>query len=108
MKVQRRSPLEVVVQLCAEPVTLHRPSVDVMMTSVAQVFPGRAIGVILTGMGQDGLEGMIAIKASKGRTIAQDEASCVVYGMPKAVVDSGVADKVVPLDKIAGEIANMV
>jgi two-component system chemotaxis response regulator CheB len=108
LKVARRNTFEVVVTLSAEPVTLHMPSVDVMMTSVAQVFPARVIGVILTGMGHDGMEGMAAIKKANGRTIAQDEATCVVYGMPKAVVDSGMADKVVPLEKIAGEIANMV
>jgi two-component system chemotaxis response regulator CheB len=108
LKVARRNTLEVVVTLSAEPVTLHMPSVDVMMASVAQVFPARVIGVILTGMGHDGMEGMAAIKKANGRTIAQDEATCVVYGMPKAVVDSGMADKVVPLEKMAGEIANMV
>ena len=108
LKVARRNTLEVVVKLSGEPVTLHMPSVDVMMTSVAQVFPERVIGVILTGMGHDGMAGMAAIKKANGRTIAQDEATCVVYGMPKAVVDSGMADKVVPLEKIAGEIANMV
>jgi len=59
-------------------------------------------------MGNDGHDGMKAIKAAQGRTIAQDEASCVIYSMPKGVVDSGLADKIVPLDKIAGEIANMV
>ena len=108
MKVGRRNAVEVVLTLSTEPAMLHMPSVDVMMTSVAQVFHERAIGVILTGMGQDGMEGMKAIKVSRGRTIAQDETSCVIYGMPKAVVDSGVVDKIVPLDKIAGEIANMV
>ena len=108
MKVGRRNALEAVLTLSTEPAMLHMPSVDVMMTSVAQVFHERAIGVILTGMGQDGMEGMRAIKVSRGRTIAQDETSCVIYGMPKSVVDSGVVDKIVPLDKIAGEIANMV
>jgi len=95
-------------EIRASTVTLHMPSVDVMMTSVAQVFSRRAVGVILTGMGNDGHDGMKAIKAAQGRTIAQDEASCVIYSMPKGVVDSGLADKIVPLDKIAGEIANMV
>lgn len=108
MRVARGSAAEVAVRLSAEPVTLHMPSVDVMMTSVAQVFSGRAVGVILTGMGNDGHDGMKAIKAAHGRTIAQDESSCVIYSMPKGVVDSGLADKIVPLDKIAGEIANMV
>ncbi len=108
MRVARGGAAEVAVRLSAEPVTLHMPSVDVMMTSVAQVFSGRAVGVILTGMGNDGHDGMKAIKAAHGRTIAQDESSCVIYSMPKGVVDSGLADKIVPLDMIAGEIANMV
>jgi two-component system, chemotaxis family, protein-glutamate methylesterase/glutaminase len=108
IKVARRNTLETVVKLSAEPVTLHMPSVDVMMMSAAQIYPERVIGVILTGMGYDGMEGMAAIKKANGRTIAQDEATSVVYGMPKAVVDSGTADKIVPLDQIAGEIANMV
>ncbi|GMV52085.1 MAG: chemotaxis response regulator protein-glutamate methylesterase [Nitrospira sp.] len=86
----------------------HAPSVDIMLQSVAAVYEERSIGVILTGMGHDGLEGMKAIKAAKGRTIAQDEASSVVYGMPKAVVESGCADKVVSLSKVVGEIMNMV
>lgn len=87
---------------------LHAPSVDVMLKSVAEVYGERGVGVILTGMGQDGLEGARALRGAKGRLIAQDEASCVVYGMPKAVVDAGIADKVVPLPLIAGEIINMV
>ena len=76
--------------------------------SVAALYGERSIGVILTGMGHDGLEGMKAIKAAKGRTVAQDEASSVVYGMPKAVVEAGCADKVVSLSKVVGEIMNMV
>ena len=87
---------------------LHAPAADVMLQSVAELYGERGIGVILTGMGHDGLEGMKAIKASKGRTIVQDEKTCIVYGMPKAVVDAGCADKVVPLPHIVGEILNMV
>nr|MBI3614265.1 response regulator [Nitrospirota bacterium] len=87
---------------------LHAPSVDIMMQSVAEIYSGRGIGVILTGMGHDGLEGMKAIKGAKGRTVAQDEATCVVYGMPKAVVDGGYADKIVPLSHVAGEVMNMI
>jgi two-component system chemotaxis response regulator CheB len=79
-----------------------------MMNSVAELYSGRGIGVILTGMGHDGCEGMRAIKGTKGRTIAQNEATCTVYGMPKAVVDAGLADKVVPLSHIAGEVLNMI
>jgi two-component system chemotaxis response regulator CheB len=108
MRAVKKSFLEIGVALSAEPPMLHTPSVDVMLESVAQAFSGRAVGVILTGMGHDGQQGMKAIKAANGRTIAQDEATCVVYGMPKAVVDNGLADKIVPLENIAGEIANMV
>lgn len=86
----------------------HAPSVDIMLQSVAALFGERSIGVILTGMGHDGLEGMKAIKAAGGRTVAQDEASSVVYGMPKAVVEAGCAEKVVPLSNVVGEILNMV
>ncbi len=87
---------------------LHAPAADIMLQSVAALYGERGIGIILTGMGHDGLEGMKAIKASKGRTIAQDEKTCIVYGMPKAVVEAGCADKVVPLPHIVGEVLNMV
>jgi two-component system, chemotaxis family, protein-glutamate methylesterase/glutaminase len=86
----------------------HAPSADIMLQSVAALYGERSIGVILTGMGHDGVEGMKAIKAAKGRTVAQDEASSVVYGMPKAVVEAGCAEKVVSLSKVIGEIMNMV
>ncbi|HIJ60025.1 MAG TPA: chemotaxis response regulator protein-glutamate methylesterase [Nitrospirae bacterium] len=87
---------------------IYRPSVDAMMLSVAELFPGRALGVILTGMGNDGCKGLIALKKTGGRVFAQNEETCVVYGMPRAVVDAGIADKVLPIDEIAGEIINSV
>jgi two-component system chemotaxis response regulator CheB len=87
---------------------IYKPSVDELMLSVVDNFSGHVLGVILTGLGNDGLKGMKQIKNSGGRTIAESEASCVVYGMPKAVVDSGIADKIVPVDEIAGEIINSV
>lgn len=90
------------------PDLIYRPSADVMMLSVAEVFPGRALGVILTGMGNDGEKGMRAIRASGGRTLAQNEETCVVYGMPKAAVDAGVVDREVPLAEVVGEIVNAV
>ncbi len=79
----------------------HRPSVDVLFRSVAQEFGAKAIGVLMTGMGEDGAEAMGDIKSAGGMTIAQNESSCVVYGMPKAAVDRGTAVRVVPLDAIA-------
>lgn len=87
---------------------LYRPSVDISMSSVADCYPGRSLGVILTGMGHDGLEGMKAIKERGGKTIAQDEPTSTIFGMPKAVIDAGMADKVLALDKIAAEIVNMI
>lgn len=84
--------------------TLHRPSVDIMMSSVVEVYGKYTLGVIMTGMGKDGLEGIKKLKDIGGYSIAQDEDSCVVYGMPKAIVDANLADVVSPLDKIAGYI----
>lgn len=82
----------------------HRPSVDVMFESVAQHIGDSAIGAILTGMGRDGAAGMLKMKRAGAATIGQDEASCVVYGMPKAAFMSGAVDKQLPLTMIAGEI----
>jgi two-component system chemotaxis response regulator CheB len=87
---------------------IYRPSVDALMLSVADCFPGRSLGVILTGMGNDGAKGCKKIKENGGRIFAQNEESCVVYGMPRAVIEAGIADKVVPLEEMAGEIINAV
>ncbi len=89
------------------PLASHRPSVDVLFDSVASV--GRRLtAVIMTGMGSDGARGMQKIKSAGGYVIAEDESTSVVYGMPKAVVDLGIADKVLPLPYIAGAIVNAV
>jgi two-component system, chemotaxis family, protein-glutamate methylesterase/glutaminase len=85
--------------------TLHRPSVDITVESVVEAFGGHAVGVIMTGMGRDGCAGLKKLNAKGGYVIAQDEESCVVYGMPKAVVDEGVADEVQPLEQLADSIA---
>lgn len=83
----------------------HRPSVNVMMNSLADTRFSSVVGVIMTGMGADGSEGIVNIKKqNKGIIISQDEKSCVVYGMPRAAVQTGVVDTVVPLKKIADEI----
>jgi two-component system chemotaxis response regulator CheB len=82
----------------------HRPAVDVLMASAAKVYGGSALGVIMTGMGQDGKEGMTQLKAKGGTIIAQDERTCVVYGMPRAVVEAGLADAICPLEEIAATI----
>ncbi|MBC8553206.1 MAG: chemotaxis response regulator protein-glutamate methylesterase [Nitrospira sp.] len=87
---------------------IYKPSVDELMTTAVKHYSGQVFGVILTGLGNDGEKGMREIKNKGGRTIAESEDTCVVYGMPKAVVLAGLADKVVPLDEIAGEIINAV
>ena len=93
------------IALSSEPADkLFIPSVDVMKLSVAEVYAGPLLGVIMTGMGNDGQVGMRQIKSRQGITLAQDEASCVVYGMPKVCVDEGIIDHVLPLDGLAAKI----
>ncbi len=83
---------------------LHRPSADVLMASAAAVYGARVVGVVLTGMGSDGTEGLRAIRAAGGRTLAESEETCVIFGMPKAAIEAGVVDRAAPLDRVAGEI----
>lgn len=85
-----------------------KPSVDYLFRSIAQYYVGRSAGVIMTGMGCDGILGLKLMKRAGSTVIAQDEASCVVYGMPKEAVESGIADIIAPLDRIAKEIYNTV
>jgi two-component system, chemotaxis family, protein-glutamate methylesterase/glutaminase len=104
IKVRRRGSV-VRVMLDEEPrSTLHRPSVDVMMASMAKVYGERVLGVVLTGMGSDGTAGLGAIKEAGGRTLAESEESCVIYGMPKAAVEAGVVQHSVHLLRMADEI----
>ena len=86
------------------PVNRHRPSVDVLFHSAAALFGKNAIGVLLTGMGKDGAQGLVAMRAAGARTFAQDEASCVVFGMPREAILQGGADEVVALDQMAGRV----
>jgi two-component system chemotaxis response regulator CheB len=88
-----------------EPVNRHKPSVDVLFDSVAEHAGNNAIGVILTGMGNDGARGMLAMKNAGAFNVAQDEASCVVFGMPKEAIAAGGTDEVHPLSKIAPAIS---
>ncbi len=87
-----------------ERVSGHCPSVDVMFESVAKVAGRRAVAAILTGMGKDGADGLLAIRRSGGHTIGQDEASCVVYGMPKVAYDIGAVEYQLPLSAISNKI----
>jgi len=86
--------------------SLHKPSVDVLMTSVAETYGGASLGVILTGMGSDGANGISHMKQKGAKVIAQDEQTSVVYGMPRAIVERGLADKVSSLDNIARDICS--
>jgi two-component system chemotaxis response regulator CheB len=83
---------------------LHVPSADVMMQSVASAFGPLAMGIIMTGMGSDGAQGMSAIQREGGFTVGQDEATCAVYGMPRVCAEMGILDRVVPLSQIPYEI----
>ena len=85
-------------------VCYQRPSADVLFESVAQAAKGDAIGAILTGMGSDGAQGLLQMKRAGARTLAQDEASCVVFGMPREAIRLGAVDEVVPLNRIAAEL----
>jgi two-component system, chemotaxis family, protein-glutamate methylesterase/glutaminase len=91
----------------SEKVSGHRPSCDKLFHSVAEAVGAHAIGVLLTGMGRDGAEGLLAMRRAGARTLAQDEASSVVFGMPKAALDLGAAERAVPLNQIGGEIASL-
>ena len=82
-------------------VNRHRPSVDVLFRSTARYAGKNAIGIIMTGMGDDGAKGLLEMKQSGANTIAQDEKSCVVFGMPNEAIKLGAADKVLPLEHIA-------
>jgi len=82
----------------------HRPSADVLFQSVAAEFGGRSVGVVLTGMGEDGAAGLQSIHRVLGHTVAQDEESSVVFGMPRAAIQKGAADQVLPLERIAEAI----
>ena len=90
------------------PVNRHRPAVDVLFQSAAKYAGSNSVGVILTGMGKDGALGMLDMKNAGSRTIAQDEATCVVFGMPKEAIARGGADEVVPLPAIAERVLALV
>lgn len=106
----RAGGVSVRLESCGEPRApgSFRPSVDGVMLSAAELYGARSMGVLLTGMGRDGAKGMAAIRERGGPTIAEDESTCVVFGMPKAAIEAGAAKKVLPLGEIAGEILKMV
>jgi len=107
--ILRRSGARYYVEIKTGPMVHHqRPAVDILFKSTAKYAGANAIGVILTGMGSDGAEGLLEMKKAGASTIAQDEKSCVVFGMPKEAIKMGAADKVVSIEQIASEIIKMV
>jgi two-component system chemotaxis response regulator CheB len=107
--VLRRSGARYYVNVKDGPLVHHqRPAVDILFHSVAQYAGSNAVGVLLTGMGADGAQGILKMKGAGARTIAQDESSCVVFGMPKEAIKLGAIDRVAPLERIPLEIAQMI
>ncbi|MBX2995662.1 MAG: hypothetical protein KF681_12600 [Bdellovibrionaceae bacterium] len=104
MKIHRAARGLVVRLTDDPPVNRHKPSVDYLFNSIADHIGKNSVGVILTGMGNDGSQGLLAMKKKGSKTIAQNEESCVVYGMPRVAADIGAVDKVVALEEIAREI----
>jgi len=88
-------------------VSRHRPSADVLFKSTARYAGSNAIGVIMTGMGKDGASGLLEMKTNGAQTIAQDEKSCIVFGMPKVAIEMGGVDKITSLDNIPQQILMM-
>lgn len=108
LKIQMRGPLPEI-QVASEPASaLYKPSANELFESVGKNFGRKALGVILTGMGSDGVEGMRVLKDKGGYVLAQSESSCVVYGMPKAVVDAGLADQILDIEQMAGSLMTAV
>jgi two-component system chemotaxis response regulator CheB len=109
LKFQRESDGRVVARLDVRPLdTPHRPSVDVLFQSAADVYGERVLGVVMSGMGSDGRDGAAWIKARGGAVLTEAEETCVVYGMPRAVVEAGLSDEEVPLDRLTSAIIERV
>ena len=105
LSFRRNASGHVVVHLASEPLDKpHRPSVDVLFQSAAQTYHGRVLGVVMTGMGDDGKQGAAWIKAQGGTILTESEKSCVIYGMPRSVVEAGLSDGEAPLDSMVAEI----
>lgn len=100
----RRRGRQVTVEIVNNDTYIYRPSVDLLMGTTAAAYESGSAGLILTGMGNDGLVGFRDLKSKGGYVIAQDEETCVIYGMPKAVVNAGLADAVLPVERIPEEI----
>jgi two-component system chemotaxis response regulator CheB len=100
IEIVRRATTDIVRVFDGNPVSGHRPSVDVLFRSAAKTLGRRAVGALLTGMGADGAEGLLRMRAQGAHTIAQNERTCVVFGMPKEAIARGGAVEVLPLEQI--------
>jgi two-component system chemotaxis response regulator CheB len=96
------------VHLTQAPLLIQRPSIDVTMQAAAEVFGPRAIGVLLTGMGRDGAYGMLTINRRQGYTIAQNEQTCAIFGMPRAAIQLGAANEILPPEQISPRVVQLV
>lgn len=105
MVITKQKRIELVSQ---EPNCVYSPSCDLLLASAASAYRKNCLGIILTGMGSDGAEGMSEIRKNGGKTIAQDEKSSIVFGMPKVAIEKGCIDRVLPIDKMIGEILKFV
>jgi two-component system chemotaxis response regulator CheB len=109
LSLVRNADDQIVAHLDARPFdTPHRPAVDVLFRSAAEVYRNRVLGVVMTGMGNDGMQGAAWIKAQGGMIFTEAEESCVVYGMPRSVAEAGLSDRVVPLERMAQAIMETV
>jgi two-component system chemotaxis response regulator CheB len=109
MRVVPSPEYTLVIQITDDPPENNcKPAVDYLFRSISKGYPGKAMAIIMTGMGSDGTTGLRLLKRTGCYIIAQDEASCVVYGMPKAAVDAGITDIILPLDKIASHTLNVI
>jgi two-component system, chemotaxis family, protein-glutamate methylesterase/glutaminase len=109
LSLKRRADGKVISHLDVRPFdTLHRPSVDILFQSAAEVYSSRVLGIVMTGMGSDGKQGAAWIKSQGGLIFTEAEESCVVYGMPSSVVEAGLSDKIVNLDQLADAILEVI
>jgi two-component system chemotaxis response regulator CheB len=107
LQLRRMPDNRVAAQLSLHPIEkIHRPSVDVLFQSAADTYHNRILGVVMTGMGDDGKQGAAWIKAQGGTVLTEAEESCVIYGMPRAVAEAGLSDAAIPLPKMAEAIFN--
>jgi two-component system chemotaxis response regulator CheB len=109
LRFRRQTDGTVITQLALHPFDqLHRPSVDILFQSAAEVYGDRTVGIVMTGMGSDGKQGAAWIKAQGGQVFTEAPESCVIYGMPRSVVEAGLSDGAIPLPALAAHLCRLV